>query len=142
MKLKQSFYLVALVSVVGFLAGCNNQPKATTVEFSQSERYAVDKKVITLPDRDEMLQRLLKVNDDRHVQERFYPILLESAGQERTARGVVLMLTLAIHDYVEGMPVMSDHMHMLVPRFIEALVDDKEVAEQAESFLQETLEAK
>lgn len=103
----------------------------------------MSEKVITLPDRESMLERLLKVNDHSGMQEKFYPILLESAGQEYVAQGVVMMLALAIHDYVEGMlPVMSNLLYVQAPQFVEALVDDPEVAEQAKSFLQEALNAK
>ena len=66
----------------------------------------MNKKTVTLPDRDEMLKRLLKVSNDSHAQERFYPILLQSAGRVLVAQGVVMMLALAIHDYTEGMPPM------------------------------------
>lgn len=100
-------------------------------------------KVITLPAREEMLDRLKKVSDNSHMQERFYPILLKHAGEEKVAQGVVMMLALAIHDYVEGMPpMMSNLMYMQAPQFIEALVDDKEVAQQAKTFLEEALSAK
>ncbi len=99
-------------------------------------------KIITLPDRDEMLKRLLKVSDDSHMQERFYPILLKKAGQKQVALGVVNMLALAIHDYTEGLPpVMTTMMYMQVPEFIDALVDDPEAAKEAKGFLQEALSA-
>ena len=102
----------------------------------------MSEKVITLPNRDEMLKRLLKVSDNSHMQERFYPILLKQAGQERVARGIVMMLALAIHDHVEGMPpVMANLMYMQAPDFIDALVSDAETAKAAKSFLQEALSA-
>ena len=103
----------------------------------------MNKKTVTLPDRDEMLKRLLKVSDNSHAQERFYPILLQSAGRVLVAQGVVMMLTLAIYDYTEGMPpMMTNLMYMQAPHIIEALVDDKEIADQAKAFLQETLTTK
>jgi hypothetical protein len=97
-------------------------------------------KAIVLPDRAEMLRRLVAVRDNSHYQERFYPILLKDAGQRRVAAGVVMMFTLAIHDYTQGMPPMvANLVHMDVPEFIDALVDDKEVAEAAKAFLKEAL---
>jgi len=102
----------------------------------------MNEKVITLPNRDEMLERLLKVSNDSHKQQNFYPILLKKAGQELVAQGVVLMLALAIHDYVEGMPpVMVNLMYMEAPDLIDALVIDAETAEEAKSFLQEAISA-
>ncbi|OGJ01311.1 hypothetical protein A3I95_02330 [Candidatus Nomurabacteria bacterium RIFCSPLOWO2_02_FULL_44_12] len=83
-----------------------------------------------------MLKRLLSVSNEPHFQERFYPILLESAGGELRAPGVVVMFALAIHDYTEGMPPMIEQsVYMMVPRFVDALIDDKEVAKQAKDFL-------
>ncbi|MEX2145048.1 MAG: hypothetical protein WD712_01590 [Candidatus Spechtbacterales bacterium] len=102
----------------------------------------MSEKVITLPNRDEILARLVKVSDNSHLQERFYPILLKQAGQELVAQGIVMMLVLAIHDYVEGMPpVMANLMYMEAPGFIDALVSDPETAEEAKSFLKEALSA-
>lgn len=55
-------------------------------------------KRITLPDHEEMLRRLVAVDDNDHLQERFYPILLQSAGRQLVGQGVVMMFTLAISD--------------------------------------------
>lgn len=98
-------------------------------------------KIITLPDRDDMLKRLLKVSDGSLLQERFYPILLEQAGQELAApQGIVMMLELAIQDYVKGMsPIIAIQMYMQAPDFIDALVSDAEIAKEAKSLLQEIL---
>jgi len=102
----------------------------------------MNEKTIVLPDRKEMLKRLVAVSDESHFQERFYPILAQSAGRELVASGVVMMLTLAIHDYTKGMPpMMAGLVHMYVPQFIDALVDDKEVAEQAKVFHKEAMDA-
>ena len=100
-------------------------------------------KVITLPNREEMLARLIKVSDNSHLQERFYPILLKVAGQERVPQGIVKMLALAIHDYTEGMPPMiANLMYMQAPGFIDALVTDPEAAKEAKDRLQEVLGGK
>lgn len=99
-------------------------------------------KVITLPNHEEMLGRLLKISDETHLKEGLYPILLESAGQTRVAGGVVITLALAIHDYTEGLPpAMANLLYKQVPDFIDALIDDKEVAEQAKKFFQEAITA-
>lgn len=99
-------------------------------------------KVVTLPKRDEMLRRLVSVSDESHFQERFYPILLQSAERELVAQGVVMMFSLAIYDYTKGMPpMMSGLVYMYVPKFIDVLVDDKEVASEAKKFLQEAIDA-
>lgn len=95
-------------------------------------------KTINLPPKDEMLQRLLEVNDSRHFQEKFYPKLLEDAGAQKVAIGVVMLLQLAIYDYTEGMPVtMIAVMNMLMPDFIDALCPDEEVAKEAKALFEQ-----
>lgn len=102
-----------------------------------------NEKVIILPSREEMLARLLRVNDNSHMQEKFYPILLKDAGQERVALGVVMMLAMAIHDYTKGMPpIMASTLYMEAPHFIDALVDDPEAAKEAKVFLKEAMAGK
>lgn len=98
-------------------------------------------KIIILPDREEMLRRLVAVNDSSHYQERFYPILLKQAGQERVAEGIVLMLSLAVHEYTAGMHhQMANLLFMEVPDFIDALIDDKEAAEKTKVMWEEVLQ--
>lgn len=47
-----------------------------------------DMKMIVLPGREEILQRLLEVSDDPATEERFYPLILEYAGQRRAGASV------------------------------------------------------
>lgn len=90
----------------------------TGEEISNEEK----EELITLPDEAEMLDKLKAVNDNPHMVERFYPILLKNAGQERTPDGVKLMVALAIYDYVKDLPpVMSTMMNMELDDFVEAL---------------------
>lgn len=98
--------------------------------------------VVRMPNREEMLRRLVSVSDESHFQERFYPILLRSADRELVAQGIVMMFALAIHDYTQGMPpMMAGLVYMYVPQFIDALVDDKQIASDAKKFLQEAVDA-
>ena len=91
-------------------------------------------KVITLPDKDDMLKRLVMVDNDPHLVERFYPILLKNAGQKRVAQGITMMMILAIHDYADGMPPLTSAlMVMYAPKYIDALVDDVDVAQEAKN---------
>ena len=100
-------------------------------------------KKITLPNREEMLERLSKVCDIDHTRQKFFPKLLQHAGEEKVAQGVVMILALAIHDYTDGMPpMMSSLLYMSAPQYIDALVTDPEVAEEAKAFLNEALTAK
>lgn len=97
--------------------------------------------VITLPDAEEIVARLKKAYNDSYMAERFYPLIAQEAGRELVAQGVVLMLSLKIHDFVASgyPPVMTGILHMYVPQFIDALVDDKDVAEEAKRFHQEAM---
>jgi hypothetical protein len=84
-------------------------------------------KAIVLPDGEEMLRRLVAVNGDAHYQERFYPLLLKSAGKRLRPPGVVLMFTLAVRDYAQGAsPVLATQAYMEVPDFVDALSTTKE----------------
>ena len=95
-------------------------------------------KVITLPNAQGIMERLQKVDmgANEYMAERFYPMVSQEAGHELIAQGVVMMLTLKIHNFMtQGYPpAMEVIMQMYVPQFIDALVDDKEVAEAAKVF--------
>jgi len=95
----------------------------------------MNEKVAILPNRDEMFGRLVRVSDEQHLQDCFYPILLRQAGQGREALGVVMMLTLAIRDYTKDMPSMVGLLNGMAPDFIDALIVDPEIAAEAKRFL-------
>jgi hypothetical protein len=100
----------------------------------------MSEKVITLPEAEEMKRRLLSVDDNSHMQQKFYPILLKQAGQERVGMDVVMMLALAIHDYTEGMPaIMSNMLYMRADEFVDALIEDEDVATEAKAQLKQAL---
>lgn len=102
-------------------------------------------KVVTLPNAQEIVKRLqsLDVGANDYMAERFYPLIAQEAGRELVAQGIVMMLTLKIYDFTASgyPPVMSNILHMYVPQFIDALVDDKEVAEAAKAFHQQAMDA-
>lgn len=100
-------------------------------------------KTFTLPSKEEMLQRLLKVDDNSHAQQKFYPLLTKHGGEQKVAMGVVLMLQLAIYDYTQGMPAMMvSLLNMQMNDFIEALCPDEEVAAEAKAFFEQAMAAK
>lgn len=93
-------------------------------------------KTMTLPDREEMMARLLRVNNDPHLEERLYPILLEHALQEKNGVGVVMMLTLAIADYSQHMPPVIHQLVMIqLEDFVRALIDDESILADAKSVI-------
>jgi len=95
--------------------------------------------VVVLPSPQEIMQRLIKVHDDDRARE-IYAKIAAQGGTEKVAKGIVLMFTLAIYDQVHS-GMMANVMHMLVPSWIEALVDDKDVAAEAKAFHAETMKA-
>ncbi len=97
-------------------------------------------KVIVLPSKEEMLQRLLKACDENHLKERFYPKLLKDAGTEKVAMGIVMMFVFAMNDYLTGMPAVAIRtFNMLVPKLIEAVANDEEVAKEAKVLFEQVL---
>ena len=102
----------------------------------------MSEEVFKLPGRDEMLQKLLKISDEPHLVQHLYPRLLESAGEERVAIGIVMQLQLAIHDYTGGMPpAMQKVLNLYMPRFIEALAPNEAAANGAKSDWEKILES-
>ncbi len=97
-------------------------------------------KVITLPQRDEMLARLLAVNDDVKLRARFYPKILDYAGSAKTAQSVGMILMHAYHTYSDYLPDMEAIcLHIELPDFVDAIAPDAEVARDAKVFLQKML---
>lgn len=90
-------------------------------------------KVIIMPDRDEMTKALIGVFDNSHAIQKLYPRICDQlAGQEKVAMGIVMGLTLAIYDYTEGLPSgVSNLVYMYMPNFIEAIVPDEEIRQEA-----------
>ena len=101
-------------------------------------------KVVTLPDGQEIMERLKKVymGDGDYMAENFFPMIAKEGGHELVAAGVVIMLTLKIYDFIKDggySPMMKGILHMYVPQLIDALIDDKEVATEAKTFHKEAL---
>lgn len=81
-----------------------------------------------------MLERLLQVDEDVNFQVHLYPKILKSAGQEKAAMGVVLLLRIAIHEYAGGAPLIEASVLVRMHEFIDALVIDMGVAEEAKGY--------
>lgn len=105
----------------------------------------MNEKVITLPDRETMFQNLVEVDDMHHLQERFYPILLERAGETKVARGVIMMLALAIRDYSNDLSfpeMIQDSLLNRMEFYLRALIEDEEVLNDAITTWGEILKSK
>lgn len=94
-------------------------------------------KKFNLPSREEMIKRLLKVDDNEYLVEHLYPKLLKKAGSKKTAIGVVMMLKIAIYHCPEDTPINIEKvMDKRMSGFIDALCSDEEIAEEAKKFLE------
>jgi hypothetical protein len=95
-----------------------------------------DEKIL-LPNRKEMLQRLMNVNSSTHLLEDFYPTILKNAGQEKTVKDLIVIILTAIDIYSENLATIAkDFILEQLPRFVEVLIDDKELAQKAKLYLQ------
>ena len=118
----------------------NEAERENTLKFEQElpqEPY------IVLPDAEEIMRRLMAVDDNAYLASAFYPLIAKEANRELVADGVVLMFGVKILNFQEAgnEPILSFILNTKVPRFIDALVDDRGVAEKAKTFHRETMEA-
>ena len=103
-------------------------------------------KTFTLPDGATMLQKLNAITQAPQLQEHFYPLLLEHAGQQKNATGVVMLLRLAVCDFAQKLPkgnprehqVIMTTLDMLLPSFIRILCPDPQIAQAADDFYNQT----
>jgi hypothetical protein len=92
-------------------------------------------KTSTLRDAETMLICLRKVSDELHFREGFYPLLTRQAGRRLNGAGVIIVIQMAICDYVRGMPVlMRVLMEKQVDDFAAAIMADREVVRDALRF--------
>ena len=98
-------------------------------------------KTVTLPDSDEMMRRLKEVRDMGHLVKHLYPEFLKNAGNEYSAPGIVNMFLFGIDAFMQQgyPPVVNSLVSLSVPRWIDALVDDPEVAAAAKQFYNEVI---
>lgn len=98
----------------------------------------LDRMVYQLPDGEELLRRLqsvdVGVND--YMAQRFYPLFKNDAGRELESQEIVLLFAhhiavFMLNGYSSSMEAL---MYLNVPHWIDALVDDPSVAEQAKQF--------
>jgi len=93
---------------------------------------------IVLPSREMMLPRLIEVSDDRYMVEHLYPFLLKQAGKTRVPVGVIVMLDTAIATFMEDLPlIVQNGAIKLIPKFVDALVEDRKAALEAKNFYNE-----
>lgn len=101
-------------------------------------------KFALLPERDEILLRLQKVANTEHLHQRFYPKLIWIlSGKQAQGPSLAWLFIFAIEDYVKedselsgmGMLMMCE----LALQWIDAIVDDPEVANTAKEIIEKKI---
>ena len=99
-------------------------------------------KATTLPNQEEMLERLRKVSTDQSLEAKFYPSLLKEAGNEFNGIGIAMVFLGAVRDYIDEVYKGEKNMTSLeaqalvanrVSQYIDALIDDPVVAAEAKA---------
>ncbi|MBI5470582.1 hypothetical protein HY968_04680 [Candidatus Kaiserbacteria bacterium] len=106
-----------------------DEPKLPNQDQSQEKET-----LVTLPQREEMLARLLKVSDAPRLTRRFYPILLQHAGLEMTPQAVVNYLVLDTEVWAEGVKTGRREIHSRANEFIDAMIPDPARAAEAKEY--------
>lgn len=97
----------------------------------------------TLPNEEEMAKLLLELGKmSSPMEKNLFPILLKQAGRELNSPSLVMVLVLAIDQYVDTLPTPSDIRELLhcllIPRLIRSFVKDPALAKEANSFFKST----
>ena len=88
--------------------------------------------IFNLPGKSEIMHRLNSLNYDQHLTQKFFPLIAKHEFEAINAMGVNTIITLAIEDYCEGQPIsVKVIMIMLMPYFIDKLVDDENIKKEA-----------
>lgn len=85
--------------------------------------------IVQLPEREEMLERLLRLQDFPLANADFFPLLLRNAGQKLAPRGVLIMIMLAIEEYNKGFRIGLYDMMFATFKIVNVLVDDENARE-------------
>jgi hypothetical protein len=91
-----------------------------------------------LPQRKEIRERLNQLDDNSEFNSDFYPLLEKHAAKDYCPIDVVIHIQLAIFGHMQGVPEEKKRrvgalLHCSVPSFIDALVLDKNVANQVKA---------
>ncbi len=130
-----------------FTSGAHKkEPPSLPAETSQEENLSISTKEnrmhhnsIALPSEKVLFERLLEVNKDPYFKMCLYRKILESAGQQKTAMGVVDLLRIAICECAGTGPLVEASILVWMPKLIDALVIDKGVAEEAKEYFERQL---
>lgn len=96
----------------------------------------MDSTIVLPSDPGEIVRRLSTVNDEDSLVRKLYPVIAKQAGNELRPEGVVMLFTLALSDYGQDYPpLIGSLLFRFVPRWIDAIVDDKEAVKSAHEFI-------
>lgn len=99
----------------------------------------MNEEACVLPDREVMLECLLRVSNQRHLVEYLYPRFLTHAGRDMLPEGVVMLIALDLHDYLKDQPpTLAVVLQVFIPMFVRAMSPNEQFADAAISFYRKT----
>lgn len=89
--------------------------------------------IAMMPTPDEMLRRLIALDGEPHLAERFFPVVVQRlAAKELAGAGVVMGLMLATAEYCKELPeVMEKALMISLSDYVRTLVDEPQVQQDA-----------
>lgn len=109
-----------------------------TPPVPQPEKAPIPDTDVTLPNAEEMMQRLCVVEDNDTLKKDFYPLLLKYAGQTKHPMGVVMLLNMSLMEFGSKCgPVLEGLVSKSAEKYIDALIPDQKAAEEAKAFLKQ-----
>jgi len=96
--------------------------------------------IVTLPNKVEMMKRLITVSDNSDFQKRLYPLFLDGAGRKVHQETVIYAITCSIKEYSDGNSSIEKSTFELMSKFIEAIVADESISAQIVKYWKDFLE--
>jgi hypothetical protein len=90
--------------------------------------------VVTFPNRETIIKKLAQVDVIPYMAKNIHPKIAELAGEERSAHGIAFFFFLLITDYMaenDSPNYLGKGIGLLIPNYIDVLVDDVSVAQEA-----------
>ncbi len=91
-------------------------------------------RTVTLPEAETIMSHLKSIDDNCHFVQHFYPLITKKSGVEYEPIGIVMMIQMAIYNYGNvTSAVIVATLNMKMDQYIDALVTDKIVANEAKA---------
>lgn len=93
----------------------------------------MEEKIITLPDREQIIKRLETVSKEEPSFEDFYSLVAEHCNSQKIAFGIFVVFRDCFGKFLmKGYSKsINNRLWSLIPRYIDVLIDDKDFASEA-----------